>query len=75
MLHLILIMFFMCYTSYPQWSTNPYENLQVAVHGGNIHVVMGTAELLLPLIILMMWSKGICRLLIDTGILNGTNQK
>jgi len=24
---------------YSQWSTNPYENLQVAVHGGNIHVV------------------------------------
>jgi len=26
------------FNSYSQWSTNPYENLQVAVHGGNIHV-------------------------------------
>jgi hypothetical protein len=35
---LILLLFTNC-TVYSQWSTNPDENLQVAVHGGNIHVV------------------------------------
>lgn len=32
-------MVFVSSYAYSQWSTNPYENLQVAVHGGNIHVV------------------------------------
>ena len=37
-LNFLMIMFLVINTTYPQWSTNPYENLQVAVHGGNIHV-------------------------------------
>lgn len=32
-------MVFVASNVYSQWSTNPYKNLQVAVHGGNIHVV------------------------------------
>jgi hypothetical protein len=32
-------MIFVSSYAYSQWSTNPYDNLQVAVHGGNIHVV------------------------------------
>ena len=36
---LFLILFFINNTVYSQWSTDPNDNLQVAVHGGNIHVV------------------------------------
>jgi len=35
----ILILILIGYNSYSQWNSNPYANLQVAVHGGNIHVV------------------------------------
>ncbi|HSW55299.1 MAG TPA: T9SS type A sorting domain-containing protein [Ignavibacteriaceae bacterium] len=35
----IIFIAFLTNTAFSQWSTNPYENLQVAVHGGNIHVV------------------------------------
>lgn len=34
----LLILSLFSNISFPQWSTNPYENLQVAVHGGNIHI-------------------------------------
>jgi len=37
-LYLILLPLLVFNKSYSQWSTNPYENLQVAIHGGNIHV-------------------------------------
>ena len=33
-----VILILICSNSYTQWSTNPYENLQVAEHGGNIHI-------------------------------------
>ena len=35
----ICLMVFVSSYAYSQWSTNPYENLQVAVHGGNLHIV------------------------------------
>jgi hypothetical protein len=34
-----ILLLFVTNTYYSQWSTNPNENLQVAVHGGNIHAV------------------------------------
>ena len=36
--YLIVIPLFVSNSVYTQWSTNPYENLKVAEHGGNIHV-------------------------------------
>ena len=37
--YLFIMLFFVTSKAYPQWSTDPNENLEVAVHGGNIHVV------------------------------------
>lgn len=36
---LFFLIVFVSTHTFSQWSTDPYENLQVAVHGGNIHVV------------------------------------
>ena len=35
----ICLLVFVANQVYSQWSTSPYDNLQVAQHGGNIHVV------------------------------------
>lgn len=35
----ICLMVFVSSYVYSQWSTNPFENLEIASHGGNIHVV------------------------------------